>query len=104
MLVFKLKKVGSCFKKFGIFFRQKWAQLTLALHTEELGQYRFDAEKTHTLLRNCCPCEAEETQCTILSIIVFATEDMGWGVEQKIKTQCWSLLCFSDTKIYYVSI
>ena len=96
MLVFKLKKVGSCFKKFGIFFRQKWAQLTPALHTKEVGQCRFDAEKNHTLLRYCCPREAEETQCTFLSIIVFAREDMGGAA--KIKTQCRSLFYFSDTK------
>ena len=66
-------------KKFGSFSGQKSAQLTPALHTEELQQYRFDAEETHTLLRNCCPCEAEESQCTVLSFIVFATDDMSEG-------------------------
>ena len=61
----------------GIYFRQKWAQITRALYAEELGRYRFDVEKNYKLMRNHCPSEAEETQCTFLSITVFAREDMG---------------------------
>ena len=39
--------------------------------------------RKHTLLRNCCPCEAEESQCTILSIIVFGREDMRGAAKNK---------------------